>query len=376
MRLLLLLTLFGPVCLWSQASTDPLAATFADVPSSVDQLIHRYRAERAYGTEDFPLPPDEFAAFRSRVMDALEQSLDLAAWTVRNPPSDSSPLADMYRDHVVNKIQLHDVEVELHLIELIETGERIPAALVLPAGDAVRPGIACFSGHSSNGLHDLVVNLDSYQEGVAVRLAQAGFATIAVEKLDTGYLAREAPKGVDEQQIASFRLGMGRTTREVQVKASLAAVEILAMHPRVDADRIGATGVSLGGWLAVQTALFSDRVRAVADFGRKTVFLPDEASAHEFGGVTDLCHVMPKTFLEGDRNLILLPYAPRPLLAGHGRADKGSHAQHERYYKQPFEAQYQALGQADAFSYHVHDGGDSMPSAVVASWFKQIFPFE
>ena len=376
MRLLPTLLILACLPLWSQAPADPLAEAFAEAPSSVEQLIESYRRERAYAVDDFPMPPDEFAAFQSRVVGALEQSLDLASWTVRNPPPDSSPLAGLYRDHLLKTIRLHGVEIELHIIELVETGERIPAALALPAGHAVRPGIACFSGHSAHGLHDLVVNLDSYQEGVAVRLAQAGFATIAVEKLDTGYLARESPSGVDEPQIASFRLGMGRTTREAQIKASLAAVEILAMHPRVDVQRIGATGVSLGGWLAMQTALFSDRIRAVADFGRKTVFLPEEASALEFGGVTDLCHVMPKTFLEGDRNLILLPYAPRPLLAGHGRADKGSHSQHERYYKTPFEAQYRALGREDAFRYHIHEGGDTMPSASVAAWFREIFPID
>jgi hypothetical protein len=84
---------------------------------------------------------------------------------------------------------------------------------------------------------------------------------------------------------------------------------------------------------------------------------------------------LPKA-LAGDRNLILLPYAPRPLLAGHGRADKGSHAQHERYFKRLFEEQYRALGKAGDFSYHVHDGGDTMPAAVVAEWFARIFPFQ
>ena len=54
--------------------------------------------------------------------------------------------------------------------------------------------------------------------------------------------------------------------------ATLAAVEILAAHPRVDESRMGTTGVSLGGRLAVQTALLNDRIRAVAEYGTKTVF--------------------------------------------------------------------------------------------------------
>ena len=47
---------------------------------------------------------------------------------------------------------------------------------------------------------------------------------------------------------------MGSHVRAVQLMATLAAVEILAAHPRVDESRMGTTGVSLGGRLAVQTA--------------------------------------------------------------------------------------------------------------------------
>ena len=41
--------------------------------------------------------------------------------------------------------------------------------------------------------------------------------TIAVEKLDAGYLSRTAPTGVDEEPIATWRLGMTKVTRSVQL---------------------------------------------------------------------------------------------------------------------------------------------------------------
>ena len=99
-------------------------------------------------------------------------------------------------------------------------------------------------------MHDLVFGEDSYQRAIAARLARAGFASVAVEKVDSGYMSRDGASGVDEREIAGFRLAMGVPIRAVQLMANLAAVEILAGHPRVDDARIGATGVSLGGWLA------------------------------------------------------------------------------------------------------------------------------
>jgi hypothetical protein len=222
-----------------------------------------------------------------------------------------------------------------------------------------------------------VFGRDSYQKAIAVRLAEAGFVTVAVEKVDSGYLSRTAPSGVDEEEITTFRLGLGKdTTRAIQLKATLAATEILATHPRVDETRLGATGVSLGGWLAIQTALLSDRIGAVAEYSTKTVFLGDDMKVDEFNGVGDLCHIVPRTFQLGDRNILMFPYAPRPLLSGHGGpTDRNSHSQYQRYYRDIHEAQYKALGKPENFRYHIHDGGHSIPPKTVIAFFREQFPF-
>ena len=96
-------------------------------------------------------------------------------------------------------IQHHGVVMEIHAVEFPETGAVVPMVLCLPSGEDKRPGVCVFSGHSQHGLRDLVLDLDSYQRGVAVRLARAGFVTIAVEKIDTGYLSRDGRSGVDAQ---------------------------------------------------------------------------------------------------------------------------------------------------------------------------------
>jgi dienelactone hydrolase len=353
---------------------DPLQPILEnELQPTVATLLDHYRAGRLYKPKDFPLPPERFTAFREDLIQRLTRSLDLEDWVVRKPSGKSSPIAHRFRDRLLKTIRHHGVEMEIHLIELPETGDRIPAVLCLPDTTEPRPAVAVFTGHSKNGLHDLVVDLDSYQSGIATRLAQAGFVSIAVEKLDAGYLSGTSPSGVDEEEIATWRLGMNKVTRSVQLMASLAALEILAQHPRVDHTQIGTTGVSLGGWLAVQAALLSDRVTAVADFGRKTVFLPEDTSAADFEAVRDKCHILPGMFEVGDRNLLLLAYAPRPMLAGHGRNDKGSHEQAPRYYRDLFQAQYESLGRGENFEYHIHNGGDTMPPDAVIEYFRRTF---
>ena len=373
----LLVATFAFVTLGAAApppTDDPLLPILEPVlQPTATTLVEQYRANRPYQPDDFPLSPDRFADFRDDVISRLTKSLDLAHWTVRAPVGKANTKPHLFRDRLLKKIRHHGIEMEVHLIELPETGDKIPAVICLPNTTEPRPAVAVFSGHSKNGLHDLIVNLDSYQSGVAVKLAQAGFVSIAVEKLDTGYLSRTAPSGGDEQPIASWRLGMDKVTRSVQLMASIAALEMLASHPRVDEQRIGTTGVSLGGWLSVQAALLSDRVAAVADFGRKTVFIPEDASPADLADVRDKCHIMPGMFEIGDRNMILLAYAPRPMIAGHGRNDKGSHEQAPRYYRDLFAGQYEALGASDQFEYAIHEGGDTMPADIVIDYFRRQF---
>ncbi len=357
----------------SAQRVDPLAETFSkELRPAVESLMIEFRDHRKYKAADFPLPPKQFAQFQEDVVSDLVRALHLEDWVVRSPKGKRSPVRQLFRDRVVKRFTHNGVDMEAHVVELLATGDQVPIVLCLPPGDGKHPAVAAFPGHGEHPLHDLVFGEDSYQRAISARLARAGFASVAVEKVDSGYMSRDGAAGVDEEQITGFRLAMGSQVRAVQLMASIAAVEILATHPRVDETRMGATGVSLGGWLAMQTALLNDRIKAVAEYGTKTVYLPDEIGADEFEGIGDICHVIPETFRLGDRNLLLIPYAPRPLLSGHGGPkDKASHGQYERYYKKIYEAQYEALGKAENFRYHIHDGGHATHAPTVIEFFKE-----
>lgn len=367
----------------AQERNDPLAEIYAgEIRSSVESLIGQYRRERRYEVGDFPLAPGDFRRFREDVVTGWTEALGMEEWVVRDPePGAPSPIADRFEDRILERLTLDSgVVIEARVVEILDTGDQVPVVVCLPPtregeSPAPVPGVLCCPGHGNNGLHDLVFGRMSYQRAIAVRLAEGGIASAAVEKIDCGYLSRTAPVGDDEKAITTFRLGLGRdTTRAVQLKAAVAAAEILATHPRVDGTRMGATGVSLGGWLAVQTGLLSDRIDAVAEYATKTVFLGDEIEADQFNGVADLCHIVPGSFRLGDRNILMFPWAPRPLLSGHGGPkDANSHREQEASYTSVHRAQYAALGKPENFRYHEHDGGHSTHPETVIAFFREQF---
>ena len=384
MKRLALITLIivGGLPLSSHAQdikNDPVAESLkGQLTPSVEVFLDYYRANRKYRNQDFPLNKDRFEWFQKEITLALEQGLGIADWVVRSPKGKSSPIATQYSDQLIETKTVHGVTVEIHAVTIKPTGLIVPMALCLPAKRTSKPvpAVCVFSGHTQHGLNDLVVNLESYQEGVAIRLAQAGIASIAVEKIDTGYLSRNGVEGVDENPIATLMLSWGSVLRSHQLRACLAAVEILAGHERVDESRIGATGVSLGGWLTVQSAMLNDRIKAVADFGRKTRSVAADMTVANYNGQGDLCHIIPGMLSLCDRNLQPLVLAPLPMLAGHGQNDAGSHSEHDTEYRRLGESQYAELGATENYSYLVHDGGDTMPSRQVISWFKEQFNFE
>lgn len=120
----------------------------------------------------------------------------------------------------------------------------------------------------------------------------------------------------------------------------------------------------------------SDRIAAVAEYATKTVFLGEDIEPARFTGVGDICHTIPGTFEIGDGNILMFPYAPRPLLAGHGGpSDRNSHRRYKHHYLDVYQAQYKALGNPEKFRYHIHDAGHTIPPETVTDFSKEQFQF-
>jgi len=362
------------------SATDPrrwLAGQYrTNLVPFVSTLLDRYRQEAEYDVRDFPLIPAEFERFRERLLSSLTACLGCERWRIRAPLTRQSPIADLFAVETLGRTVWQGVGLEASVLVNHVTGDRVPAVLCLPAGVARRPAVAVFSGHSDHGLNDLVLDSQSYQRALALRLARAGFVTLAVEKIDSGYLSRAFHAGQDggddENSAATFLLACGSPgVAARQVMISICALEFLAGHPGVNEKRIGTAGVSFGGWSAVYAALLSDRAAAVADFGRKTQLI--DLHPGTFQGVADFSHLFPGLSALGQRNLFPLALAPRPLSLGHGQADAESDRQGFHLFHQPLLEQYRMLGAAANLDYHQHAEGDVMPEAHVLQFFQHVF---
>lgn len=139
-------------------------------------------------------------------------------------------------------------------------GDPVRGWLVLPAGAAAPVGgVVKFAGYSG-GRGELVDHLG---------WAGLGLAVLAMDSRAQGWVERGAtgdPHGTPGPAVP------GLMTRGIEAPATLyhrrlltdavRAVETLRAHPRVDAARVGVTGASQGGGIALAAAALADDVAA------------------------------------------------------------------------------------------------------------------
>ncbi len=129
------LTLLTAVSL-SADSADPLEKVYAaELRSSAESLMEQFRRVRKYETDDFPLQPAQFSRFQQEVVSGFIGALGMEEWVVRNPQGKKSPIAGLYRDRIVGRLNHDGIDMEAHLIEILATGDQVPAVICLPAGE-------------------------------------------------------------------------------------------------------------------------------------------------------------------------------------------------------------------------------------------------
>jgi dienelactone hydrolase len=130
-------------------------------------------------------------------------------------------------------------------------GARVRAALCLPAGRGRVP--AAIVLHGCGGF-------DTFDHRLAVELPAAGVATLYVD-----YFGPTPPPG--RRGFCNGGGGSGRDVFAVWRQEVIAAAAHLHALPRIDASRLAVVGWSLGGGLAVSTALADPGLfRAVVGF--------------------------------------------------------------------------------------------------------------
>lgn len=142
-------------------------------------------------------------------------------------------------------------------------GEDIPAFFLHPPeGHAPVPGLLYIHAHGNRyacGRDELVAGRPALRGPYLPDLRRLGLATLCLELPAFG--ARQVPT---EGARAKALLWQGRTLFGQMLAELRGGIDVLAAHPAVRADRIGAMGFSMGSTLAFWLAALDPRLRATS----------------------------------------------------------------------------------------------------------------
>jgi dienelactone hydrolase len=233
-------------------------------------------------------------------------------------------------------------------------GTEIPAYLLEPPHSQPLPAIIVLHGHvkaNEQGISQTAGLVQSYHNRVGLELAQAGYITLTIEFRGFGYLGAQI--GAEHNFVAYNALLSGSFYKAVLSKDIKFAVDLLRSIKGVDTDRIGITGVSFGGEMAVTYAALDTRIKTVIfqEFGG-FVGQPSGKSGNNSDEL-HLCHLIPNEGRYLRQEDLFLLIAPRPLLGIKSVQEGGWSAE----FKQTINQAYSGLGAASHFQLDVLSGG-------------------
>ena len=134
-------------------------------------------------------------------------------------------------------------------VDLAFGRDTVPALRLVPAGDRTHATVLLLHGFSSSK--------ERMAEAIGRRLLARGVGSLA---LDLPFHGERTATGGGIPRSPLALVGAWRAA----VSETRAAVDWLVAQPGVDAGRLGVTGYSLGGFLALMTAAGEPRLHAVA----------------------------------------------------------------------------------------------------------------
>lgn len=235
------------------------------------------------------------------------------------------------------------IKVPGYVMRPVDLTGSLPALLVYPGHGTIR---------QTAGLER------SLHQANALALAQAGFVTVTLEARGVGELAQ-----VDHVTLDNIARMIGRTWLGMVIEDGLRAVDYLQSRRDVQSDRIGVTGLGLGGGLALYTAALDERLRAVV------------VQNYMGGGIDPLavlghaCDFVPnlRSFVElGDIARLIVP---RPALYAYPRGRSTSRS--ARAFFDKMRPTYEVFGCPDRTRYVEHEHGDDYDGALARDWVER-----
>jgi len=172
------------------------------------------------------------------------------------------------------------------------------------------PTMVCFMGHGK--VAQILDDKNSYQHACAARFAQAGFLVYAMENI-----GMEPGRDTHHDLDQSLRLE-GHGWYSLLFAQQRLLLNRVFEDPLVDPRRVGATGVSTGGLLALSAAVIEPRIAATSVqgiFGSMRISFIRDRHRH------CTCGAIPGLLPDFDLPELALLVAPRPLHISNGRTD-------------------------------------------------------
>lgn len=274
---------------------------------------------------------------------------------------------------------------------LIDVAPGISASLQvnLPEGKTKEklPAIQCWHGHGLYGKDAVMGNqinaeveahIRGYNYDYGLQLAQAGFATYAIDWMGCGERNDAAKPNFfnhlgerDWCNIYYLHATMfGMTSLSINLAHGKRATDFICTLPEIDASRLGVMGLSGGGTMAVWTPLVDDRFKAVEVICYSDVWA-------KFG-IRDLNYCGMQV-APGLYQLIDVPdlqglIAPTPLLVDVGANDSCFQLDNSMECFHRVEKIYEAAGVRENLELNLFAGGHAWNDAKSATFFKKHLP--
>jgi dienelactone hydrolase len=342
--------------LWQSAFEAPPSLD----PAGDPLRLHALAAQRP--DHPFPANPtrDAIDDWRRETRAALQLRADLAV--ANDAGSESVPVSVVQSETIGT--------VRRTLIRFTSwDGTRIPAYVLDPGGAAAKGAVLVVPGHGP-GIAGPAGLVADYEHGAALELARRGYVTLTPELRGFGMLS---PDGVATHRlVAAAALAAGSSYKAIVARDLSRALTVLQHWRGVDPDRLGVTGTSLGGELAVLLGALDPRVRVTVSNSYGGAIGPtgeDDDLNDESEQTPHGCHTVPgvnRILLQEDWVRLI---GPRPVLVVRGNRNLPARLKEfERLVSQA----YSALGVPDRFQIEVERGAHEFyiePTArFIAKW--------
>ncbi|MDE6697140.1 MAG: prolyl oligopeptidase family serine peptidase [Muribaculaceae bacterium] len=357
--------------LWSVAASAEENRAYEiqrDMPLFLDSLKTEFTYPMAWGNSELK----DFAKWKETAKEKLVEEMLL-------PP----PRANSY-DLEILESEKRDgytaYKIEFNLTKY----SRVKGYLLVPDGEGKHPGIVALHDHGAHftiGKEKMVrpFNVDqavlddsdawaeNLYEGqyVGDYLAKNGYVVLSTDALMWG--ERGCKEGSDNTHLASVAgnmLLLGRNLSSWMSYEDCYATEFLASLPEVDAERIGCTGLSMGGYRTFMLAALSPLIKAsvgVCWMTTQDAMMDWKYGRHERGG---FANNLGGVFAQLDYPHIATLACPNAMMLINGETDKlfKPHAVKQCY--DTMHKAWDSQGVGDKLETHLLPQGHEMPKGV------------